>query len=285
MSALLLSLLLAAMGHLSAEVHEADVAGPVTAGIATARVSGLLRGAGVPGAGFTGSGGATPTVATRPLSTIGIGVHVGFNGVGFDLATPVASRFNLRTGMDFFSYSDNFTDQGANVALHLQLRSAHANLDWFPFGNWFRVSPMVVFANNNDVRATVLVPPGSVITLNGSDYISDPADPLRGSGSVDFRKVAPGLTVGVGNLVPRSRKRHLSFPAELGFYYVGQPALKVAFTGSACNPSLPPSTGCHSVDSDQSFQQSLTAFIARNNHNLSYASFFPVLSVGVGYAF
>jgi hypothetical protein len=27
------------------------------------------------------------------------------------------------------------------------------------------------------------------------------------------------------------------------------------------------------------------AFIARNNHDLSYASFFPVFSVGFGYAF
>jgi hypothetical protein len=33
------------------------------------------------------------------------------------------------------------------------------------------------------------------------------------------------------------------------------------------------------------FQQDLAAFIARNNHNLSYASFFPVFSVGFGYAF
>jgi hypothetical protein len=39
------------------------------------------------------------------------------------------------------------------------------------------------------------------------------------------------------------------------------------------------------VDQDPGFQQNLAAFIARNNHNLSYASFFPVFSVGFGYAF
>ncbi len=155
-------------------------------------------------------------------------------------------------------------------------------LDWFPFRNGFHVSPMVNFSNNNTVRATVLVPSGSTITLSGSNYISSLTDPLHGSGSVGFRKTSPGLTVGWGNIVPRSNK-HLSFPVELGFYYEGQPTLKVAFTGSACDPSQPASIGCESVNNDAGFQQSLTQFTARNNHNLSYASFFPVLSTGVGY--
>jgi hypothetical protein len=43
--------------------------------------------------------------------------------------------------------------------------------------------------------------------------------------------------------------------------------------------------GCESVDQDPGFQQNLTAFKARNDHNLSYASFFPIFSVGVGYRF
>lgn len=143
---------------------------------------------------------------------------------------------------------------------------------------------MLNFANNNHVRATVLVPEGSTITLNGSNFISSYSDPLHGSGSVDFRKAAPGLTMGFGNFISRP-PRHFSFPVEFGFYYVGQPNLKVAFTGSACDPALPASVGCESVDLNESFQQSLTAFRARMQHNLSYASFFPVLSSGIGYRF
>jgi hypothetical protein len=59
--------------------------------------------------------------------------------------------------------------------------------------------------------------------------------PLHGSGS-DFHKVAPGLTVGFGNAIPRSGKH---FPFEFGFYYVGQPGVKIGFTGSACDPADP----------------------------------------------
>jgi hypothetical protein len=66
---------------------------------------------------------------------------------------------------------------------------------------------------------------------------------------------------------------------------VAQPELKVDFSGSACDPNYPPSVGCQSVTQDPGFQKDLAAFIARNNHNLSYASFFPIFSVGFGYSF
>jgi hypothetical protein len=229
-------------------------------------------------------GGALPSRPVRPLSRVGIQANVGLGGIGFDTATPLARHFNLRVGADFFNYTDSFVDQGADVTASLQLRSGHMKLDWFPFRNGFRISPMVNLSNNNTVRATVLVPAGSTITLSGTNYISSLTDPLQGSGSVGFRKTSPGLTVGWGNVIPRSGK-HFSFPVELGFYYVGQPTLKVAFTGSACDRNQPAGIGCQSVAADQSFQQSLTAFQARNNHNLSYAAFFPVLSTGIGYSF
>jgi hypothetical protein len=235
-------------------------------------------------AAVTRGGGAIPSRPVRPFSQLGISARVGTGGIGFDTATPLARHFNLRTGADFFGYSNTFQDQGANVAINLHLRTAHANLDWFPFHNGFHVSPMVVYGNNNQVQATVLVPAGTTITLSGTNYISSLTDPLHGNGSVGFRKVAPGLTLGWGNIVPRSQK-HWSFPVELGFYYVGQPTLKVAFTGSACDPRLPAAIGCQSVDTDASFQQSLQQFTARNNNNLSYASFFPVLTTGIGYRF
>ena len=106
---------------------------------------------------------------------------------------------------------------------------------------------MALFTNDNRARATALVPPGSTITLNGQDYLSSATDPLHGAGSVDFRKVSPGFTLGWGNIAPRTSSR-FSFPLEAGFYYVGQPGLKVSFTGSACDPTQPAAIGCESVE-------------------------------------
>jgi len=142
-----------------------------------------------------------------------------------------------------------------------------------------------VFANNNRLNATVLVPGGSTITLNGTDYIASSTDPLHGSAAIAFRRVSPGFTLGFGNIVPRLKSHHFSVPVELGFFYAGQPNLAVAFTGTACDPTQPPAIGCESVNQDPDFQHNLAAFIARNNNNLSYASFFPIFSLGAGYAF
>jgi hypothetical protein len=217
-----------------------------------------------------------------PFSDVGVATRVGFAGVGFDVATPLASKFNLRAGTDFFNYSTNFQEEGANVGVNLHLRSGHVALDWFPFGGHLRFSPQLVFGNNNRVLATAVIPSGSTVTLNGQNYISSYTDPLRGSGRIDLRKVSPGFSLGFGNVIPRDRS-HFSIPVEMGFYYAGQPSLQVAFTGSACDPNYPPAVGCQSVDQDPSFQQNLAAFKMRNNNNLSYASYFPIFSVGLGY--
>jgi hypothetical protein len=226
--------------------------------------------------------GATRTY--RPFSGLGLATRVGFAGTGFDVATPLATRFNLRAGTDFFNYATTFQEEGANVGINLRLRSGHAALDWFPFGGHFRLSPQLVFGNNNRILATAIIPSGSIVTLNGKDYISSYTDPLHGSGRIDFRKVSPGLSLGFGNFIPRDRS-HFSIPVEVGFYYVGQPHLQIAFIGSACDPNYPASVGCESVDQDSGFQQNLAAFKARNDNNLSYASFFPIFSVGFGYRF
>jgi hypothetical protein len=234
--------------------------------------------------GSTSTGGALPARSVGIFSRVAADAYVGIGGIGLDVSTTLSEHWNLRVGSELLNASSSLVEEQADVTAHLQLRSGHASLDWFPFGNSFRVSQLLNFANNNQLRATALVPPGSTITLDGSDYISSYTDPLHGSGSVDFRKVAPGLTAGFGNAIPRSGK-HFSFPFEFGFYYVGQPGFKVSFTGSACDPTQPVGLGCQSVDTDVGFQQSLTAFRTRMNHNLSYASFFPVLSSGIGYRF
>jgi hypothetical protein len=220
----------------------------------------------------------------RPFSTVGLDWHTGLGGVGLDVATPLARKFNVRAGADFFRFSTSFQDQGADVAINLHMLSGHASLDWFPFGGRFRLSPQVVFANNNRVQATALIPSGSSVTLNGQDYISSYSDPLHGNGLIDFHKISPGFSLGFGNIIPRT-KSHFSIPVEAGFYYAGQPGLKVNFSGSACDPTLPGAIGCQSVAQDAGFQKNLAAFVARNNNTLSYASFFPIFSVGFGYKF
>jgi hypothetical protein len=101
----------------------------------------------------------------HPFSRIGLDSHAGLGGIGFEVATPLARRFNIRAGSDFFGYSTTFQDQGANVVSNLRMRWAHASLDWFPFGGRFRLSPLVVFANNNQAKATAVITSAVLLTL------------------------------------------------------------------------------------------------------------------------
>ena len=99
------------------------------------------------------------TRSYRPFSGFGLATRVGFAATGFDVATPLATRFNLRAGTDFFGYATTFQEEGANVGISLWLRAGHAALDWFPFGGHFRLSPLVVLGNNNRILANAIIRP------------------------------------------------------------------------------------------------------------------------------
>jgi hypothetical protein len=222
------------------------------------------------------------TAERAPLTAYGIDWHVGVNGAGFDFASGLSPRLSLRTGLDFFSYSRQFSTSGIPVDANVHLQSGHIDFDWYPRGGRFHVGPRMVFLNNNQFSGSSTIPSGTTLTLDGQDFTGSPTDPLQGSGTISFAPVAPGMTIGFGNLASK-KNGHWKIPFEAGFYYVGQPRLEVNFTGQACSPD--DSTACEDVSQDQDFQTSLAKFIARQNHNLSYAKFFPILSVGVGYAF
>lgn len=242
---------------------------------------------------LTGSGGVAQsanfvsrapagTADRAPFSSYGMDWHVGINGVGFDFVSGLGPRLSFRTGLDFFGYSRQFSTSGIPVDANVHLQSGHIDLDWYPRGGRFHVGPRMVFLNNNKFAGTSTIPSGTTLTLDGEDFVGSQTDPLHGSGMISFAPVAPGMTIGFGNLASK-KKGHWKVPFEAGFYYVGQPRLEVNFTGQACSPDDP--AACEDVTQDQDFQTSLAKFIARQNHNLSYAKFFPILSVGVGYAF
>ncbi len=150
------------------------------------------------------------------------------------------------------------------------------------FKGRLHVSPLLIFANNTRVQANVVIDPTQQFDLGGDQFRSSPTDPLHGVGRVELRHTAPGMSVGLGNLTRGNG--HFVFPAEIGFFYVAQPKLTVDFSGTACDVTHVEG-GCVRVEDNADFQKSLAAFIARNNHNLSYAQFIPILNVGIGYRF
>lgn len=242
----------------------------------------LLSGFGSPGPAVVTSA-ASPQSAphTGPFSSIAIGVKVGVLGVGMEVATPLNRYLNLRAGGNFFNFSDTLSDSGVNYTANLRFRSAEASIDWFPWARGFHISPGALLYNGNQITATALIPGGDSFTLNDTDYISSPSDPVHGSGSIVFAKAAPKLTVGWGNLVPRSG-RHFSFPFEVGFSYAGDPKVALNFAGTVCDPN---GLGCQSIASDPSAQANVAGQQQKIVNDVAPARFFPILSTGFAFRF
>ena len=213
-------------------------------------------------------------------SKVGIGVKVSTLGAGVEAAIPVFGRLNFRGGFNAMSYGHTFHQDGVPYKGNLSLRSAEASLDWFPFGE-FHVSPGLLLYNGNKITATTTIPGGQSITLNGFTYTSDPNTPLTGSGSVVFWKAAPKLTLGWGNLIPRSGRRW-SFLGEVGIAYQGTPRASLAFQGNICDSS---GLNCVNAATNPAVQTNIAGEEGKINYNLYPMRFYPIVSLGFGFNF
>ena len=239
----------------------------------------------VPARAFISSSATVPSAAahTRPLSGVALGAQVGILGVGFQVATPLASHLNLRGGANFFNYNDGLSSDGINYNANLHFRSVDTSVDWFPWARSFHISPGALLYNGNQVTANAAVPAGGTFTLNDTTYTSSVADPVTGTGSVKFNKAAPKITVGWGNMLPRSG-RHFSAPFEIGFAYAGQPKTVLNLAGNACY-NYEGQNYCSDVATNTMIQTNLAAQQQKIANDISPARFFPILSSGFSYSF
>jgi len=232
--------------------------------------------------------GADPVVPVRyisakPFSAVGVDVKVGAGGIGFDVATPLGRKFNLRGTGYFFRYNTSITEDYVTYGGELQLASGGGSLDWFPFGGSFRLSAGFMAYNGNQLTGSATVNPDDSFTLNGTTYYSSATDPIHASGTLHLgSKAAPTFGFGWGNIVPRKASKHFSVPVEIGFAYVGYPHLSLSFIGSTCDEF---GEACQTVESNPTFQQDLAAQRSKYQDDLSALRFYPILSIGFGYKF
>jgi hypothetical protein len=226
-------------------------------------------------------GSAAQSESTTPFSAAAVGIKMSLLGAGFEVATPVTRRANLRGGFNAFSYDHSFDRDGVNYAGQLSFRSAELHYDWFPFAGRFHLSPGALIYNGNQVTANGAVTAGKTFTLNDTTYISDPANPVTGTGNGEFLKAGPMLTVGWGNLLSH-RHRHFSVPFEFGAIYTGSPRISLNMAGSACDSS---GMNCQLIASDPSIQSNVQAEKNKIQKDIAAFRFYPVLSLGFGMKF
>jgi hypothetical protein len=228
-------------------------------------------------------------ISARPFSTLAVAVSAGTLGAGLELATPLSRSFNLRLGGDVFQYGTTLTQDSINYNAQLRMQSGQVSLDWFPFHGAFRISPGMMVYNGMKVAANLSVPGNQSFTINDATYYSDPYNLINGSAHVTFPSYGPRITMGWGNMVPRSKSRHFSMPLEFGMVYFGNGTTALNFGGAACTQSVANTTQaalyCQSAATYTAFQTNVTAEQAKIQKNLTYVRFYPILKLGISFRF
>lgn len=229
-------------------------------------------------------------VPMRPFSRFALGGGISLMGVNLQAATNLNRHLNLRGTGNVFNYTvNNISTNGFNVGGKVNFATAGASLDFFPFPtHGLRLSPGVLFYNQNTITASGVVAGGSKVTLNEQGYLSEVNAPLSVDANLGLnaRKQAFTATIGAGNMIPR-RGGHWSFPFEFGGAFTGVPTLNMGLSGFAC-PTLDGST-CAApyvdMSSNATAQANLNAQIAKYKSDLNPLQVYPILSMGVSFAF
>jgi hypothetical protein len=218
-----------------------------------------------------------------PFSGLGVGVKVGVAGIGFDVATPIVpTRLNLRGGATFFSYNLNTTTND-NLVVNgtLKLQNSGVMVDWFPFRGSFRLSGGATVFNNKGVTATVNEPSGSSFTLGNDKYYAASGG-ITGTGVFKLGGNAGGrVSFGWGNLVPK-KGHHFSFDTELGIEFVSKPTVALGFSGNYCTSTCN-GENSQPIAGNATFAADVASEQAKLQNDVNFLSFYPIVSVGIGW--
>ena len=218
----------------------------------------------------------------RPFRQYAGAFRFGSLGFGPEIATPLGRRTNLRMGANFFGYNGTFGNGGWNYDANLNFKSGQVQVDYFPFykAGGFHVSPGLAFQKNHG-SAFIHIDPGARFDMGDGTYTNSVTDPVKGNATFAYdRTVAPMLTFGFGNLIPRNGRRW-SIPVDIGVVFTGAPKFGLDLDGTVCDTQ-----GCGKLSTDATAMADMQRQRVKIQDDLnSYATVYPVISVGFAWNF
>jgi len=230
-------------------------------------------------------------VELKPFSRLAVGGGISLMGINLQAATNLNRYLNVRATGNIFDYTvNNITENSFSVNGKANFATAGVSLDYYPFPmHGFRLSPGVLFYNENEITATGVGTAGSNITLDGNKYYSETANPIAMNAALllNTRKQAATLTTGWGNMISH-RGGHWAFPVEIGAAFTGVPGINVALSGYGCTSQADAATSgpsCVNMATNSTAQGYLTTQIAKWKSDLNALQVYPIFSFGVTYNF
>jgi hypothetical protein len=209
-------------------------------------------------------------VAGAAQAQVGITADLGTTGAGFHVVVPMESNLNGRFGANYFKHDFNKTSNMVDYAVQGKLQTFDVLFDWYLLdASPFHLTGGLVY-NGNRANVTGKASQLGQFTLNGHTYTTADVGVL--AGSVDYRKAAPYLGIGWGNALKGNSR--LSFNADLGVFYQGNPNVKLGSWG--CTTSK---TVCDAVVAD------IAAERVSLKDDLDSFKLYPVLRASLNYRF
>ena len=191
-------------------------------------------------------------ISVPAVAGTGVEAHVSTLGYGLGIGFQAAdSSVVTRVGLNQFSKTYTTTSNSVNYEGKLKLSSVDLLLDWHLFNGVTHLTTGLVY-NNNKVDLTS----NGSYTINGNLYSGTL------NSTVTFNKVAPYLGFGWSG---QAKNTGLSFKSDFGVLFQGKP--KSTVTGSGV-------TAADLATAQNELDDSLKNF-----------RYYPVISIGIGYAF
>ena len=218
-----------------------------------------------------------PHVAiAQSAERFGVGAKFSTLGFGIEGATRVTDRSAIRGSFNFFDNDRTFDKDGIDYDGVVKLRSFQVTYDQYLVGS-LHISPGLLLYNGNRAETNASVPAGQSFTLGDVPFFSNTTDPVRGTGMLDFRNVAPMLLVGIGNLLPQSGGR-FGFNVEAGVAFQGAPDIRINLAGTAC--AINPTTACTNAATDPIVQAAIEREQSKLIDETEWLKYYPIFSVG-----
>lgn len=194
---------------------------------------------------------------------VDIDVHASTLGFGAGFAIPVSENLDGRLSLNRFNYTFQTTSDNINFDSTLKLESVAALADWHLFSGITHLTAGLIYNNNGfDMNATPSALGG--FTINGVYYPPGAINSLNAN--ITFNKIAPYLGFGWSG---RASKTGFSFKTDFGILFQGSPKSSMTATGTAASAAA----------------GDIAAAQAQLDKDLSAFNIYPVISVGMGYAF
>jgi len=201
--------------------------------------------------------------SAQASASVDIDVHASTLGFGVGFAIPVTENLSGRLSLSKFNHAFQTTSDQINYDANLKLENVAALADWHLFSGITHLTAGLIY--NNNAFSMNAVPASGSFTINGVPYNTTQISSL--SADTSFNKIAPYLGFGWSG---RASKTGFSFKSDIGVMFQGSP--KATLTAS--NPNNDPTLAAH-VAAEQ----------AKLDSDMENFKLYPVVSVGMAYAF